>query len=81
MEVLGEAVKRLPEELIRRYPQVPWRLVAGMRDKISHGYDTVDHQTLCDAVKNDLPQLSATAEMMLRELDDAPASGNDASKT
>jgi len=37
MEVLGEAVKRLPEELKQRYPQVPWRLVAGMRDKISHG--------------------------------------------
>jgi uncharacterized protein with HEPN domain len=32
MEVLGEAVKRLPDELIRRYQQVPWRLVAGMRD-------------------------------------------------
>lgn len=55
MEVLGEAVKRLPEELTLRYPQVPWRLVAGMRDKISHGYDTVDYQLLWDAVRNDLP--------------------------
>ncbi|MGH8318468.1 MAG: HepT-like ribonuclease domain-containing protein [Steroidobacteraceae bacterium] len=69
MEVLGEAVKRLPEDLIQRYPQVPWRLVAGMRDKISHGYDTVDYQTLWDAVKNDLPTLRATAEFMLRDLD------------
>lgn len=75
MEVLGEAVKRLPDELIRRYPQVPWRLVAGMRDKISHGYDTVDYQLLWDAVRNDLPTLSATAQIMLRELDEASASG------
>jgi uncharacterized protein with HEPN domain len=50
MEVLGEAVKRLPEEFRQRYPHVPWRLIAGMRDKISHGYDTVDYQTLWDTV-------------------------------
>lgn len=74
MEVLGEAVKRLPEELTRRYPQVPWRLVAGMRDKISHGYDTVDYQVLWDAARNDLPALSATAEIMLREIEEASAS-------
>lgn len=75
MEVLGEAVKRLPDEITQRYPQVPWRLVAGMRDKISHGYDTVDYQLLWDAVQNDLPILSATAEIMLRELDKALAPG------
>ncbi len=74
MEVIGEAVKRLPEELTRRYPQVPWRLVAGMRDKISHGYDTVDYQLLWDAVRNDLATLSAAAQAMLRELDEVPAS-------
>lgn len=75
MEVLGEAVKRLPDEITQRYPQVPWRLVAGMRDKISHGYDTVDYQLLWDAVQNDLPILSATAEIMQRELDKALAPG------
>ncbi|MGH9625587.1 MAG: HepT-like ribonuclease domain-containing protein [Bryobacteraceae bacterium] len=80
MEVLGEAVKRLPEDLVRRYPQVPWHLVAGMRDKISHGYDTVDYQLLWDTVKNDLPTLSATADTMLRELDRAAAAGGSPSK-
>ena len=75
MEVLGEAVKRLPDEITQRHPQVPWRLVAGMRDKISHGYDTVDYQLLWDAVQNDLPILSATAETMLRELDKASGPG------
>jgi uncharacterized protein with HEPN domain len=76
MEVLGEAVKRLPDELTQRYPQVPWRLVAGMRDKISHGYDTVDYQLLWDAVQSDLPALSATADTMLRDLDEASASND-----
>jgi uncharacterized protein with HEPN domain len=64
MEVLGEAVKRLPEDLKRRHPDVPWQLVAGMRDKISHGYDSVDQQVLWDAVRNDLPVLLKAVEQM-----------------
>jgi uncharacterized protein with HEPN domain len=67
LEVLGEAVKRLPEALRQQYPEVPWRLIAGMRDKISHGYDSVDYQMLWDAVRNDLPLLMKTVEEMLRD--------------
>jgi uncharacterized protein with HEPN domain len=74
MEVLGEAVKRLPDALRQRYPEVSWRLVAGMRDKISHGYDTVDYQTLWDTVQSDLPALLSTVERMLQELDRDKAS-------
>jgi len=69
MEVLGEAVKRLPGELRQKHPQVPWRLVAGMRDKISHGYDAVDYQTLWDTVQRDVPVLLITVEQMLRDLE------------
>jgi len=68
MEVLGEAVKGMPEDLRQKYPQVPWKLIAGMRDKISHGYDAVDYQMLWDPAQNDLPGLLATVERMLREL-------------
>jgi len=46
MEVLGEAVKRLPPDLCQRYPAVPWKLLAGMRDRVSHGYDAIDYQIL-----------------------------------
>lgn len=69
LEVLGEAAKRLPVELRERYPGVPWKLVAGMRDRVSHGYDAVDYQTLWDAVQQDMPSLLATVETMIRELD------------
>ena len=44
LEVLGEAAKRLPPELRERYPAVPWKLVAGMRDRVSHGYDAIDYK-------------------------------------
>jgi uncharacterized protein with HEPN domain len=68
MEVLGEAVKRLPPELCAKYPGVPWRLLAGMRDRISHGYDEIDYTILWDAVREDVPQLVATVEQMLENL-------------
>lgn len=42
IEILGEAVKRLPIALRDRYPDVPWKEIAGTRDHLSHGYDDVD---------------------------------------
>ena len=69
MEVLGEAVKRLPNELRARYPAVDWRGIAGMRDRVSHGYDTVDYEVLWHAVRTRVPALLTTVEQMLRDLD------------
>jgi len=69
MEVLGEAVKRLPPELCQCHPAVPWKLVAGMRDRVSHGYDAIDYATLWDTVHDDVPGLLATVGQMLKDLD------------
>src|SRR5712692_10111173 len=67
LEILGEAVKRLPAELCEAYPAVPWRLVAGMRDRLSHGYDEIDYEILWNAVHEDLPNLLRTVDQMIRE--------------
>lgn len=69
MEVLGEAVKRLPPELTARYPAVDWRGIAGMRDRVSHGYDTIDYGLLWQAVETRVPGLLVTIEQMLKDLD------------
>jgi uncharacterized protein with HEPN domain len=69
MEVLGESVKRLPPELCQSYPAVQWKLIAGMRDRVSHGYDSVDYGTLWDTVHEDIPGLLATVEQMLKDLE------------
>ena len=50
LEIVGEAVKRLPADLRSRHPSVPWKEIAGTRDRLSHGYDDVEHQVLWDAV-------------------------------
>ena len=68
MEVLGEAVKRLPPELTVRHPSVDWRGIAGMRDRVSHGYDTIDYGLLWSAVETRVPGLLATIEQMLQDL-------------
>ena len=67
MEVLGEAVKRLPPALTARYPAVDWRAIAGMRDRVSHGYDGIDHLLLWQSVETNVPGLLTTVEQMLRD--------------
>jgi uncharacterized protein with HEPN domain len=62
LEIIGEATKRLPEELRQRYPDIPWRGMAGMRDRIIHGYDNVDLQIVWDVVKRDIPEIKPKIE-------------------
>jgi uncharacterized protein with HEPN domain len=58
LEIIGEAAKRLPDELRLRYPDIPWKGMSGTRDRIIHGYDNVDLQIVWDVVKRDIPQIN-----------------------
>jgi uncharacterized protein with HEPN domain len=55
LEILGEAAKRIPDPLRIRYPAVPWRLMAGMRDRLIHGYFAIDLDVLWKTIIEDLP--------------------------
>jgi uncharacterized protein with HEPN domain len=57
LEIIGEATKRLPENIRVQYPDIPWKGMAGMRDRIIHGYDLVDLQIVWDVVKIDIPKI------------------------
>jgi uncharacterized protein with HEPN domain len=67
LEIIGEAAKRLPDDLRQRYPDIPWKGMAGMRDRIIHGYDNVDLQIVWDVVKRDIPQIRPKIEGILTD--------------
>ncbi len=67
LEIIGEAVKGLPDEVRDRHPEIPWRQVAGARDILSHEYFRVDLGLTWEMVKTNLPDLAASVRLMLAE--------------
>ncbi len=65
LEVIGEAVKNLPNELLEKYPQIEWKRVKGMRDRLAHAYFGVDYELLWKVVKEELPSLCKVVRDML----------------
>jgi uncharacterized protein with HEPN domain len=66
--ILGEAVKRLPEDLISDYPEVPWRKIASTRDRLAHGYDEVEGVILWNAASLCVVEMRTTVRVMLDKL-------------
>jgi uncharacterized protein with HEPN domain len=68
LEIIGEAAKTVPQELRSRYPQIPWRTMAGMRDKMVHAYFDVDYETVWKTIKESIPELRPVLGALLEEL-------------
>ena len=68
LEVIGEATKRLSEELRLNYGDVPWRRIAGLRDVLIHDYMGVDIQAVWEITQRDLPALKVEIERIRSEL-------------
>ena len=65
LEVIGEAVKALTSTLHAEHPHVPWRRIAGMRDRLIHQYFGIDLALVWDVVERDLPELRRDIQLII----------------
>ena len=65
LEIVGEAATRVSEELRTRHPQVAWRQIISLRNRLIHGYDAVDLDILWQILHEDIPQLVSDLERLI----------------
>lgn len=68
IHIIGEASKNIPARICASYDILPWKDMAGMRDKISHTYFGIDYKIVWRVIKKDLPMIKPSIEKMLTEL-------------
>ena len=71
LEIIGEAANRVPDEIQAQYPDLPWLQMIGARNRLIHGYDSVDFDILWAIVANDLPGVIRQLEGILGSADAA----------
>ena len=70
LEIVGEATKNVPDNTRKRFPQVPWRLMAGMRDVLIHGYFDIDVEVLWKTATERVSQVMPVVQSCLNELEE-----------
>ena len=70
LEVIGEATKKIPTEIKHKNPRIPWKEMAGMRDKLIHDYFGVDYDIIWQTVIEDIPLLKVEIENLLEYIDE-----------
>jgi uncharacterized protein with HEPN domain len=68
LEVIGEAVKKIPYEVRKQYPKISWRDMAGMRDKLIHEYFGVDYEVVWKTVREEIPHLKISIANIIEDL-------------
>lgn len=67
LEVIGEAARRIPDEVRERHSGIPWGDIVGMRNRLAHAYFSVDADVVWQVVQDDVPSLLATLHLILQE--------------
>ena len=67
-EIMGEAVKKIPSSVRNKHKNIPWKEMAGMRDKLIHEYFGIKSRVVWKTIKEDLPKVKPHLQMLLDEL-------------
>ncbi|MBI3051733.1 DUF86 domain-containing protein [Candidatus Woesearchaeota archaeon] len=67
LEIMGEAAKKIPDDIRKKYPKIPWKEMAGIRDKLIHEYHGVDLEIIWKVVKEELPPIKPNIIKLLNE--------------
>ena len=67
LEIIGEAVKSISNDVKKKYPKIPWRDMAGMRDILIHEYFGVNIERIWDTAKNDIPKIKKQIAELLEK--------------
>lgn len=70
IEIIGEASKQMPTTFRDDHPEVPWKMIAGMRDRLIHGYFAVDYDIVWNVIETKLPELRPLILSLLSATDD-----------
>jgi uncharacterized protein with HEPN domain len=66
-EIIGEAAKHIPDILRGKHPEIPWKRMSGMRDRLVHAYFGIDYKLVWDAIKTEIPNLKPKMQKILAE--------------
>ena len=67
LQIIGEAVKKIPDSIREKYPNIPWHNIAGLRNRVIHVYFNVDMDVVWDALQAKLPPLKTQMQQILKE--------------
>ncbi len=69
LEIIGEALKNIPDEIKIKFPQVPWREIIGFRNTVAHVYFGINPKIVWNTAKEDIPYLKELINFIVKELD------------
>jgi uncharacterized protein with HEPN domain len=64
LEIIGEAAKNVPDPLKKAHPEIPWKFMAGIRDKVIHGYFAINYEIVWDVIQHKLPKLEPEIRLL-----------------
>lgn len=68
LEIIGEAAKNIPADVKRDHPEIPWKFMAGIRDKIIHGYFAINYDIVWDVIIHKIPELEPKIRAIYDEM-------------